>query len=91
MALKDRSLALRGHVAAEGVCRVLLELAVDHFAESGKDELIAWEFGTSRLLGEFIHDLACQGSVELSPEDDLADFEDWYDLNRDPESWKLQW
>ena len=81
----------RGHVGAEGVCRVLLELAVDHFAETGREELIAWQFGSSLLLGEFVFELADQGSVELSETDTLEDFAGWYDLNAAPETWKLQW
>ena len=89
--MKDRKLRHRGHVNAEGVCRVLLELAVDHFAEAGKDELIAWEFGSSQKLGEFIFDLADQGSVELSESDQPTDFDGWYDLDADPQTWRLQW
>ena len=91
VALKDRSLARRGHVEAEGVCRVLLELAVDHFAESGKEELIAWEFGSSRTLGEYIHQLADEGGIELTENEQVDDFNGWYDLNTEPETWKLQW
>jgi uncharacterized repeat protein (TIGR04138 family) len=78
-------------VQAEGVCRVLLELAVDHFAERGKEELIAWEFGCSEDVGKFVFALSDQGSVELSDEDRLDDFEGWFDLNADPSTWKLQW
>lgn len=81
----------RGHVGAEGVCRVLLELAVDHFAEAGRDELIAWEFGSSRALGNFLMQQAERGAIELSPDDRRDDFDGWYDLEADPESWKLQW
>lgn len=73
------------------MCRVLLELAVDHFAESGKEELVAWDFGSSRKLGEFIHELADQGAVELSETDQPDDFDGWYDLAADPTTWKLQW
>lgn len=91
VALKDRTLARRGHVAAEGVCRVFLELAVDHFAEAGREELIAWGFGSSRDLGEFIHDQARQGAIELSETDQLSDFDGWFDLHQDPSTWKLQW
>lgn len=91
VAVRDRKLSRRGHVGAEGVCRVILELSVDHFAESGKDELIAWEFGTSRLLGDFIYKLADEGGVELSETDQLADFDGWYDLNTDPGTWRLRW
>ncbi|MEO1527020.1 MAG: hypothetical protein AAFX06_16395 [Planctomycetota bacterium] len=79
------------HVSAEGVCRVLLELAVDHFAEKGKDELIAWGFGSSGDLGRFVYELVSQGSIELSETDALDDFEGWYDLAKPPETWKLQW
>ncbi|MCO8123621.1 hypothetical protein NHH03_17885 [Stieleria sp. TO1_6] len=89
--MKDRALTQRGHVGAEGVCRVLLELAVDHFAENGKEELVAWEFGSSRSLGEFIHSLADQGAIELAAGESLADFDGWYDLNAHPDTWKLQW
>ncbi len=81
----------RGHVGAEGVCRVLLELAVDHFAETGRDELIAWEFGSSRELGEFLMRQADRGAIELSSGDSLAGFDGWYDLRADPATWKLQW
>ncbi|OYP34401.1 hypothetical protein [Rhodopirellula sp. MGV] len=91
VALKDRKLAKRGHVAAEGVCRVLLELAVDHFAESGKEELIAWEFANSHDLGKFIFASADAGAIELSESDQLADFDGWFDLNQDPSRWGLQW
>ncbi|WP_145387336.1 hypothetical protein [Stieleria neptunia] len=89
--MKDPALRQAGHVTAEGVCRVLLELAVDHFAESGREELIAWEFGSSRQLGEFIHQLAEQGSIELSAADRPEHFDGWYDLEQSPETWKLQW
>lgn len=68
-----------------------MELAVDHFAESGKDELIGWELGSSKLLGVFIHELAGQGAIELSETDQPADFDGLYDLNVDPQTWKLQW
>ena len=91
MALKDRSLVRRGHVAADGVCRVLLELAVDHFAERGKDELIEWQFGTSRQLGEYIFSLAQEGGFVLSDADAVDQFDGWYDLQTDPSTWKLQW
>ncbi|QEF99561.1 hypothetical protein Mal15_36260 [Stieleria maiorica] len=91
VALKDRTLSQSGHVTAEGVCRVLLELAVDHFAEAGKDELIAWEFGSSKQLGQFIHQMAEQGAVELAENDRQEDFDGWYDLEQAPETWKLQW
>ena len=64
---------------------------MDHFAEAGKDELIAWEFGSSRSLGEFIFELASSGSVELSEDDRVEDFDAWYDLQKDPSTWKLQW
>ena len=70
---------------------MLLELAVDHFAESGREELIAWEFGSSRALGEFVMKQVDRGAIELSPSDSLTDFDGWYDLHADPESWKLQW
>ena len=91
VASRDRSLTHRGHINPEGVCRVLLELAVDHFAESGREELIAWQLGSSEKLGQLIHDLARQGSIELSEHDHLAAFENWYDLTAAPETWKLQW
>jgi uncharacterized repeat protein (TIGR04138 family) len=89
--MKDRSLARQGQVGAEAVCRVLLELAVDHFAESGKDELIGWGFGSSTLLGSYIYQLADQGAIELSETDQLSDFDGWYDLANDPGTWKLKW
>ncbi|MCS7465127.1 hypothetical protein NZK35_00385 [Stieleria sp. ICT_E10.1] len=89
--MKDPALCKAGHVTAEGVCRVLLELAVDHFAESGREELMAWEFGSSQQLGEFVHQLAEQGSIELAPADRLEHFDGWYDLGQSPETWKLQW
>lgn len=66
-------------------------MAVDHFAETGREELIAWQFGSSLLLGEFILTLADQGAVELAESDQLQDFDSWYDLAADPETWKLQW
>ncbi|KAA5539868.1 hypothetical protein FYK55_22730 [Roseiconus nitratireducens] len=91
VALRDRQLTRRGHVDAGGVCRVLLELAVDHFAERGKDELIAWGFGSSSEVGDLIYDLAQQGAVELAPGDAREDFDGWYDLRQPPETWKLQW
>lgn len=70
---------------------MLLELAVDHFAEAGKDELIAWDFGSSHSLGQFIHQLASEGAIELQTDDHPSDFDGWYDLQQAPESWKLQW
>ncbi|MCC9601600.1 hypothetical protein LOC67_13665 [Stieleria sp. JC731] len=82
---------MKGHVAAEGVCRVLLELAVDHFAEAGKDELTAWEFGSSQALGQFVFQLADQGAIELADNDRPEDFDGWYDLGKDPSTWGLQW
>ena len=91
VALRDKTLVRQGHVDAEGFCRVMLELAVDHFAEAGKDELIAWEFGSSDQLGLFVHKLAEEGSVELSDRDHLESFGNWFDLNAAPETWKLQW
>jgi len=91
VALKDRSLRRGGHVRAEGICRVLLELAVDHFAERGKDELIAWDFGSSESLGTFLFDLAERGAVEPADDEQPSDFSGWYDLDQDPATWKLQW
>ncbi|MDM4016663.1 hypothetical protein [Roseiconus lacunae] len=70
---------------------MLLELAVDHFAEAGKDELIAWEFGNSGDLGKFVYQLADQGAIELSETDRAEDFDGWYDLEKDPSTWGLQW
>lgn len=84
-------MAQRGHVQAEGVCRVLLELAVDHFAERGKEELIAWEFESSSKLGEFIHQQASEGAIELADEESVSEFEGWFDLQQPPHTWKLQW
>ncbi|MEL6106511.1 MAG: hypothetical protein AAFU85_10755 [Planctomycetota bacterium] len=69
----------------------MLELAVDHFAEQGKEELITWEFGSSSDLGRFIFELASLGSIELSESDRLDDFAGWYDLEQSPETWKLRW
>lgn len=70
---------------------MLLELAVDHFAEKGKDELLEWNLGSSPELGRFLFELASQGSIELSETDELDDFAGWYDLEQPPETWKLQW
>ncbi len=91
VAARDKKLALRGHVGAEGLSRVLLELAVDHFAERGKNELIAWELGSSQDFGKFLFELSSQGIVEVSDEDCQEDFEGWFDLQTPPETWKLQW
>ena len=91
VALKDRKLKSRGHVTPEGVCRVVLELSVDHFAEAGKAELENWGLATSELLGATIHELAAEGGVELSAEDSAQAFEGWYDLSRDPSTWRLKW
>ncbi|MEM6472615.1 MAG: hypothetical protein AAF802_23850 [Planctomycetota bacterium] len=91
VALKDRRLRSGGHVTPEGVCRVVLELAVDHFAEAGKDELIRWEIGSSEMLGRFIHELASDGGIELSEADAKDAFVGWYDVTRDASTWKLKW
>lgn len=89
--MKDRSLRSSGHVSPEGICRVVLELSVDHFAEAGRDELIGWGMGSSRELGELIHELADQGAIVLSEADEQAAFRGWYDLQRDPSTWELKW
>ena len=78
-------------MGAEGVCRVLLELAVDHFAETGKEELIAWEWSNSTELGRCILLLAEAGSIELAEDDTLESFSGWFDLHSEPSTWKLQW
>ena len=70
---------------------MLLELAVDHFAEAGKDELIAWEMGTSEDLGLFIYDLVEMGSLVPADSERQTDFEGWYDLAVDPAEWQLKW
>ncbi|OUT59983.1 MAG: hypothetical protein CBB71_08645 [Rhodopirellula sp. TMED11] len=69
----------------------MLELAVDHFAEAGKDELIDWKMGTSEDLGQLIYELVEEGSLVASDSDQQSDFQGWYDLAVDPAQWQLKW
>lgn len=91
IAQSDHELSPQAIADAAGVCRVVLELAVDQFGHDGKDILIAWGITSSEDVGTIVYRLIEAGVVIRHPCDSPADFEGLFDLRSPPESWKLTW
>ncbi len=90
IASADVELSPSAHADASGLCRVLLELAVDKFGVKGKDVLMEWGITCSEDVGLIMHRLIEIGIVQTNS-DTLEDFVGLFDLTLPPETWKLQW
>lgn len=88
---RDTELAAKGHVTAEGVCRVLLEMSVDEFGAEGKQVLIEWGIERSEDVGLIVYRLLKAGYVKAVVDDPIEKFECLFDLNQSVESWKIKW
>ena len=90
-AIRDPELAPDGLADAAGICRVLLELAVDRHGRRGKDLLMDWGIVTSEDVGRILERLIEAGGATSFGEGPKSDFDGIFDLREPPESWQLRW
>jgi uncharacterized repeat protein (TIGR04138 family) len=91
LAYRDPDLSPEGQTDAVGVCRVLLELAVDRYGARGKQVLIDWNITRSEDVGLIVYRLIDAELASRSPGDAREDFNGLFDLTMPPETWKLTW
>jgi uncharacterized repeat protein (TIGR04138 family) len=87
----DPSLVEDGHVTAAGLCRVVLELAVDEFRAEAEKTLRGWNVRSSEDVGAIVARLIEVGALQDSEADDARKFQGLFDLDRPPSDWLLQW
>lgn len=91
LATRDPELSPDGAADAVGVCRVLLELAVDRYGERGKSVLMDWGIVSSEDVGLIMERLIEAGAARRFSDHPLDDFDGLFDLREPPESWQLRW
>ena len=91
LATRDPELSPDGAADAIGVCRVMLELAVDRHGQRGKDVLINWGIVSSEDVGLIMGRLIEAGAARRFSDHPLDDFNGLFNLREPPESWKLRW
>ena len=88
---RDRELSPAGVPNAEGVCRVVLEMAVDYCGAEGKEQLQDWGITTSEDVGLIIRRLVEADLASFPNHESIDDFKGLFDLDQPPETWALQW
>lgn len=88
---RDAELSPGGQVNATGICRVLLEYAVDQFGAEGKEVFVEWGIPTSEDVGLIVSRLIDAGLTEETPATGRDRFRGLFDVRLPPEQWKLQW
>jgi uncharacterized repeat protein (TIGR04138 family) len=75
VASRDPSLIEDGHVTAAGLCRVVLELAIDEFRAEAEKTLRGWNVRSSEDVGQIVARLIEIGALEDSEVDDVRKFQ----------------
>ncbi|MEZ6091879.1 MAG: hypothetical protein R3C05_28515 [Pirellulaceae bacterium] len=90
-AMRDQQTQQNGMILGEGLCRVVLELAVDEFGAEGADVLKQWNIADSSDI-QLIVDRMRKADVDEAQRVDIdSDFTGWFDLQQPAESWRLKW
>ena len=90
-AIRDDTLKHGDEITAAGLCKILLELAVDEFGGEGKGILIGWKIETSADVGLITQRLRDAEVTEAFAVPLTADFSDLFDLHQAPDSWAIKW
>lgn len=91
LATCDPAFIENGQVTAAGVCRVVLEVAVDQFGAEGKQVLLDWNLARSEDVGLIVYRLIDAGLAGKSSTDRIDDFAGLFDLEKPPDEWRLKW
>ncbi|WP_417745286.1 hypothetical protein [Rosistilla oblonga] len=90
-AIRDAAAQHSGKVSGEGLCRILLELAVDEFGGEGANVLKQWSIQTSDDVGLIVVRMQAAEIDEANRVDQDSNFGGWFDLDQPAEQWNLKW
>lgn len=90
-AMRDSQTQDNGMIIGEGLCRILLELAVDEFGAEGADILKQWNVKDSSDVQLIVSRMQQADVFEAQRVDLASDFSDWFDLDQPADVWRLKW
>ncbi|QDS89489.1 hypothetical protein EC9_36890 [Rosistilla ulvae] len=90
-AIRDTAAQQSGKVSGEGLCRILLELAVDEFGGEGANVLKQWNIQTSDDVGLIVVRMQAAEVDEAQRVDQNSNFGGWFDLDQPADQWNLKW
>ena len=88
-----RDLPVRRHLSGKELLHGIVRLLHHHYPDDALSVLGGWGINTTRDFGVIVYDLIEGGVLSRSPDDELEDFVDVFDLGEalNEEAWRQRW